>query len=111
MSAPRPPAARRPRRGPAQGWRPSRDTVLSVRAANRREDIQKEANWEVTVAGKKRPFRADHVGSLLRPKPLLDARAKRDAGDLGEAGLRSVEDEAIKGVVAFQEDVGLQGVT
>ena len=63
------------------------------------------------MASGRRPFRADHVGSLLRPKPLLDARARRERGEMGEASLREVEDEAIADVVAFQEDIGLQGVT
>lgn len=63
------------------------------------------------MAGRRRPFRADHVGSLLRPQRLLDARARRDAGEIGAAELRAVEDDAIREVVAIQEDCGLQGVT
>ncbi|MGD0197465.1 MAG: 5-methyltetrahydropteroyltriglutamate--homocysteine S-methyltransferase [Solirubrobacteraceae bacterium] len=57
------------------------------------------------------PFRADHVGSLLRPKALLDARAQRTAGQLSDAGLREAEDAAIREIVAMQRDVGLQSVT
>lgn len=57
------------------------------------------------------PFRADHVGSLLRPKELTEARAKFRDGDISAAELRAVEDEAIKGAVKFQEDLGLKGVT
>ncbi len=57
------------------------------------------------------PFRADHVGSFLRPKALLDARAQFKAGTLPAAGLRQVEDDAIRNVVRMQEDLGLQGVT
>ena len=57
------------------------------------------------------PFRADHVGSLLRPKELTEARAKFRDGDISAAELRTVEDEAIKGAVKFQEDLGLKGVT
>lgn len=59
----------------------------------------------------KPPFRADHVGSFLRPKSVLDAREARAEGRLDAAGLRAIEDEAIKGVVKFQEDLGLKGVT
>lgn len=57
------------------------------------------------------PFRADHVGSFLRPKSLLDARAQFKEGAISAADLRHVEDEAIRGVVQFQEDLGLKGVT
>ena len=57
------------------------------------------------------PFRADHVGSLLRPKVLLDARARHQAGELSAADLRQVEDEAVRGAVKLQEDLGLQGIT
>jgi 5-methyltetrahydropteroyltriglutamate--homocysteine methyltransferase len=57
------------------------------------------------------PFRADHVGSFLRPKALLDAREAYRDGTLDAAGLRAVEDEAIRGVVRFQEDLGLKGIT
>ena len=57
------------------------------------------------------PFRADHVGSFLRPKELLDAREKYQKGAISAADLRRVEDRAIRDVVRFQEDLGLQGVT
>jgi 5-methyltetrahydropteroyltriglutamate--homocysteine methyltransferase len=57
------------------------------------------------------PFRADHVGSFLRPKALLDARERRRKGEISAAQLREVEDGAIREVVRFQEDLGLQGIT
>ncbi len=57
------------------------------------------------------PFRADHVGSLLRPKPLLDARARYQKREITRAELRVVEDEAIRQAVAFQQGVGLQAIT
>src|SRR3954471_15987480 len=57
------------------------------------------------------PFRADHVGSLLRPKSLHDARAAFAAGDIDRAELRAVEDRAIQEVVRLQEDIGLQSAT
>jgi len=59
----------------------------------------------------KPPFRADHVGSFLRPKELIDARERFRAGEIDAEALRVVEDEAIRGVVAFQEDLGLKGIT
>jgi 5-methyltetrahydropteroyltriglutamate--homocysteine methyltransferase len=57
------------------------------------------------------PFRADHVGSLLRPPELLAARARRAAGEIGADELRSAEDVAIADVVRMQEDLGLQSAT
>ena len=59
----------------------------------------------------KPPFRADHVGSFLRPPELLDARERRRRGEIGRAELRAVEDAAITGIVRFQEDLGLLGIT
>src|SRR3954451_21048767 len=59
----------------------------------------------------KPPFRADHVGSLLRPQELLDARAQHAEGKIDDAELRGIEDEAIAEVVKLQEDVGLQSAT
>jgi 5-methyltetrahydropteroyltriglutamate--homocysteine methyltransferase len=57
------------------------------------------------------PFRADHVGSLLRPKHLLQAREDHAAGAIDAAELRAIEDDAIREVVKMQEDVGLQSAT
>ncbi|HEY7145641.1 MAG TPA: 5-methyltetrahydropteroyltriglutamate--homocysteine S-methyltransferase [Streptosporangiaceae bacterium] len=57
------------------------------------------------------PFRADHVGSLLRPRSLLAARDDFAAGRMDAAALRAAEDEAIASVVAMQEDAGLQSAT
>ena len=57
------------------------------------------------------PFRADHVGSLLRPPELLRARDEFAAGKITAAQLRAVEDESVRGAVALQQDVGLQSVT
>src|SRR5436309_4346745 len=57
------------------------------------------------------PFRADHVGSLLRPPTLLRARDDHAAGRISDAELRVIEDDAIRDVVKMQEDVGLQSAT
>jgi 5-methyltetrahydropteroyltriglutamate--homocysteine methyltransferase len=57
------------------------------------------------------PFRADHVGSLLRPPELLKAREDFAAGSIDAQELRGIEDEAIRGVVRTQEDVGLRSAT
>ena len=57
------------------------------------------------------PFRADHVGSLLRPQALRDARAKRAHGEISAEELKSLEDRSIRDVIAKQESIGLRGVT
>jgi 5-methyltetrahydropteroyltriglutamate--homocysteine methyltransferase len=59
----------------------------------------------------KLPARYDHVGSFLRPKYLLEARAQKARGDITPGQLRKVEDQAITEIVKFQEDVGLKSVT
>jgi 5-methyltetrahydropteroyltriglutamate--homocysteine methyltransferase len=62
-------------------------------------------------ARKNPPFRADHVGSFLRPAPLLEARERARTGELTHGQLREIEDAAIRDVVRLQEDVGLRGIT
>jgi len=57
------------------------------------------------------PFRAEHIGSFLRPMALLAARAARLAGRLADAELRAAEDKAISAFVAMQEKLGFQVVT
>ena len=57
------------------------------------------------------PFRADHVGSLLRPPELLRARSEHQAGRLSGEELRRIEDAAIRDAVRMQQEIGLEGVT
>lgn len=57
------------------------------------------------------PFRAEHIGSLVRPQALLEARREFEAGTIDATVLRAAEDEAIRGIVAMQEAAGLQVVT
>ena len=57
------------------------------------------------------PFRADHVGSLLRTAPLKDARAKHAQGAITAAQLKEIEDREIEKVIKKQEDVGLKLAT
>jgi 5-methyltetrahydropteroyltriglutamate--homocysteine methyltransferase len=57
------------------------------------------------------PFRADHVGSLLRPAALKEARAKHAKGEIDDAALKAVEDREIEKVIKKQEEVGLQLAT
>src|ERR1043166_6775458 len=59
----------------------------------------------------KPPFRADHVGSILRSAPIKDARAKREAGAITAAQLKQTEDREIEKIIKKQEEVGLQSVT
>jgi 5-methyltetrahydropteroyltriglutamate--homocysteine methyltransferase len=59
----------------------------------------------------KPPFRADHVGSLLRPEPLKAAREKRAKGELAAADLKAIEDREIERAIKKQEEAGLQAVT
>jgi 5-methyltetrahydropteroyltriglutamate--homocysteine methyltransferase len=57
------------------------------------------------------PFRADHVGSLLRPAYLLEARTEAKAGRLPVERLRESEDRAVREIIALQESAGLRGIT
>ena len=57
------------------------------------------------------PFRADHVGSLLRPSWLIEARRGFNAGKIAHAALQKEEDRAIREVVAMQEEIGLRSIT
>src|SRR5215475_10169211 len=70
------------------------------------------AEWERPLMPRtKPPFRADHVGSLLRPAALKDARAKRERGEISADELRAIEDREIANVIRKQEQIGLQSVT
>ena len=59
----------------------------------------------------KPPYRADHVGSLLRPKELADARKAFKQGNSDAATLKEIEDRCIRRAVAQQEALGLKAVT
>ena len=59
----------------------------------------------------KPPFRADHVGSLLRPAVLHEARRKRARGEIAVEQLQEIEDREIERVIKKQEEVGLQAIT
>jgi 5-methyltetrahydropteroyltriglutamate--homocysteine methyltransferase len=57
------------------------------------------------------PFRADHVGSLLRPRRLMEARAAHATGLMPEPAFKAVEDDCVRAAIALQEGVGLKGIT
>jgi 5-methyltetrahydropteroyltriglutamate--homocysteine methyltransferase len=59
----------------------------------------------------KPPFRADHVGSLIRPQPLIEARERAEKNEIAEAELKRIQHAAIREVVRMQEDLGLKLVT
>src|SRR5262245_50050393 len=64
-----------------------------------------------TTAPHDPPFRAEHIGSLLRPPELLQARAEHETGRLSADELYKLEDELIRKAVALQEEIGLQSIT
>src|SRR5262245_42440501 len=57
------------------------------------------------------PFRADHVGSLLRPPELKAARERHARGEISATALREIQDRLIRDAVKMQEEVGLQAIT
>src|SRR5215831_2429672 len=59
----------------------------------------------------KPPFRADHVGSILRTAPVKEARAKREKGEIAAAQLKEIEDREIEKIIKKQEEIGLQLAT
>ncbi len=59
----------------------------------------------------KPPFRADHVGSILRTTPVKEARVKHEKGEITDAQLKAVEDAEIIKIIAKQEEVGLKAIT
>jgi len=59
----------------------------------------------------KPPFRADHVGSLLRSAPLKEARAKREKGEITSDQLKAIEDREIEAIIRKQEAAGLKSIT
>ena len=59
----------------------------------------------------KPPFRADHVGSLLRTATLKDAREKRKRGEISAEALTEIEDREVEGVIRKQEAAGLKSIT
>ena len=90
---------------------------LALRAAGSYGDTPREKGNERKSQGAsamtqpKPPFRADHVGSILRTAPLKDARAKRERGEITAARFQEVEDREIERIIRRQEDIGLKLAT
>jgi methionine synthase II (cobalamin-independent) len=73
--------------------------------------VNQETNPSMAMAHLTPPFRADHVGSLLRSKPLQDARGKREKGAISGDQLKEVEDREIEKIIRKQEEIGLKLAT
>jgi 5-methyltetrahydropteroyltriglutamate--homocysteine methyltransferase len=73
--------------------------------------VNQETNPSMPMAHLTPPFRADHVGSLLRSKPLQDARGKREKGAISGDQLKEVEDREIEKIIKKQEEIGLKLAT
>jgi 5-methyltetrahydropteroyltriglutamate--homocysteine methyltransferase len=69
------------------------------------------ANVAASKPVSKPPFRAEHIGSLLRPPELMQARARFARGEIGHAELTAAEDKAIRGAIRLQEQLGFKFVT
>ncbi|MDG2033809.1 MAG: 5-methyltetrahydropteroyltriglutamate--homocysteine S-methyltransferase, partial [Rhodospirillales bacterium] len=74
-------------------------------------DVQPKGNTMSFQDPGKPPFRADHVGSLLRPQRLHDARAKRDRGEISDTDLSAIEDDCIREAIQGQEKAGVRSIT
>src|SRR5262249_53581586 len=66
---------------------------------------------DITAARDAPPFRAEHIGSLLRPAELLQQRQRFANGDIDQAALTAAENKAIRSAIALQERLGLRFVT
>ena len=120
--APGAPGRRLQRRHASRTCRPTRISASSRRSSTGRRassrsrtpcirDGDADRGTISMTARTRPPFRADHVGSLLRPPELLQAREDVAAGRIDGDTLRGLEDDAIREVVRRQEEVGLQSVT
>jgi 5-methyltetrahydropteroyltriglutamate--homocysteine methyltransferase len=74
-------------------------------------NVRRNHEGEQAMARTKPPFRADHVGSLLRTAPLKEARARHQAGAIPAAAVKAVEDEEIDKIIKKQEEIGLKLAT
>jgi 5-methyltetrahydropteroyltriglutamate--homocysteine methyltransferase len=98
-----------PKRSPER--LPRRIGALECAAVPERAKPRKNPREGAFMQTRSPPFRADHVGSLVRPPELVQARADYTAGKKTAGELHAVEDSAIRDAVKLQQDVGLQCVT
>jgi 5-methyltetrahydropteroyltriglutamate--homocysteine methyltransferase len=95
----------------AQGARIASDRLWRQRASHLRVVHPSAREKEDVATDAKGPFRADHVGSLLRPHRLQQARVQRQRKNITAERLREIEDDCIREVVQIQENAGLHGIT
>jgi len=84
---------------------------MRSRSLLNRAKLENKSAPEETMQRTTPPFRADHVGSLLRPPALKEARAKRERGEITAGALRAVEDREIERAIRKQEEIGLKLAT
>ncbi len=95
----------------AQGARIASDRLWGQRTSHLRVVHPAAKEGEEVATNAKGPFRADHVGSLLRPHRLHQARMQRQRKNITAERLRGIEDDCIREVVQIQENAGLHGIT
>ena len=95
----------------AKGAEIASDRLWGQRASHLRVVHSHAREEEKVASNAKGPFRADHVGSLLRPPRLQQARMQRQRKNITAERLREIEDDCIREVAKLQEDAGLQGIT
>ena len=95
----------------AKGAEIASDRLWGQRASHLRVVHSQAREEEKVASNAKGPFRADHVGSLLRPPRLQQARMQRQRKNITAERLREVEDDCIREVAKLQENAGLQGIT
>jgi 5-methyltetrahydropteroyltriglutamate--homocysteine methyltransferase len=95
-----------------RGWLPTLRAGLSTRAGKTVLKNRKSPHRRRPMTARtKPPFRADHVGSILRSVAIKDARASHAAGKLNDAALKEIEDREIEKIIKKQEDIGLKLAT
>ena len=85
--------------------------VSSRSRARKRGEVKRSKRSRDIMQRTKPPFRADHVGSLLRSAALKEARAKREKNEITAEQLKAVEDREIEAIIKKQEAVGLKSIT
>src|SRR5580692_3079201 len=95
----------------AQASPPRTPTSLASLATSPFQGEESRTVGKTTMQRTKPPFRADHVGSLLRPAALKQARERHANGEITAAELKAVEDREIKDIIKKQEAAGLQSIT
>jgi 5-methyltetrahydropteroyltriglutamate--homocysteine methyltransferase len=94
-------------------WNPAGRAVVNFAARPRTAEYKggSQVNVHTSVVTSKPPFRAEHIGSLLRPAELMTERVRFARGEIDQAALTAAEDKAIRGVIALQEELGFKFVT